>query len=102
MVDRFGEKTQKTLIEKIMFWPDLASAHYANDTLVGLEELKIEDVPKENPSNVPQIRPIENFWANLKRKVYSNNYRPKDVKCLMAKIRKELKAIETTGICKAP
>jgi hypothetical protein len=36
------------------------------------------------------------FW-----KVYSNNYRSKDVKCLMAKIRKELMSIETTGIRKA-
>jgi transposase len=87
------DKTQKTLIEKIMFWPDLASAHYANDTLVALEgKENPSNVPKENPPNVPQIRPIENFWANLKRKVYSNNYRPKDVKNLMAKIRKELKS----------
>jgi hypothetical protein len=43
----------------------------------------------------------KNFWVNLKKKVYSNNYRPKDGKCLMAKIRKELKSIETTGIRKA-
>jgi hypothetical protein len=70
--------------------------------LVRLEEPKIEDAPKEeNPRNVPQIRPIEKFWANLKRKVYSNNYRPKHVKCLMAKIRKELKSIEAKGIHKA-
>jgi hypothetical protein len=37
----------------------------------------------------------------LKRKIYSNNYRAKDVKGLMAKIRKELKSTETTGIRKA-
>jgi hypothetical protein len=37
----------------------------------------------------------------LKGKVYSNNYHLKDVKWLMAKIRKELKSIETTGIRKA-
>jgi hypothetical protein len=39
----------------------------------------------------------------MKRKVYtlqhySNNYLRRDVKCLMSKIRKELKFIETTGI----
>jgi hypothetical protein len=80
----------------------LASAHYAKDTLVRLEKLKIENVQREeNPPNVPQVWPIENFWVNLKRKVYSNNYRSKDVKCLMAKIRKESKSIETTGIHKA-
>jgi hypothetical protein len=32
---------------------------------------------------------------NLKRKVYNNNYRLKDVKSFMAKIKKELKPIET-------
>jgi hypothetical protein len=37
----------------------------------------------------------------MKKKVYSNNYRPKDVKCLIAKIKKELKSIESTGICEA-
>jgi hypothetical protein len=47
------------------------------------------------------IRAIENFWANLKRKVYSNNYPPKDVNCFMAKISKELMSIESTGLCKA-
>jgi hypothetical protein len=36
----------------------------------------------------------------LKKKVYSNNYLPKDVKCLMAKIKKDLNSIETTGIRK--
>jgi transposase len=83
-----------------VLWPVLVSAHYAKDTLVRLEELKIEYVPKEeNPPNVPQIRPIENVWVNLKRKVYSNNNRPKDVNCLMFAIRKELKSIKTTGIC---
>jgi transposase len=89
-----------SITKKIVFWSVLASAHYAKDTLVRLAELKVLHFPKEvNPPNVPQIRPIEFFLANLKRKVYSNNYRPKDVKCLMAKIRKEL--IETTGIRKA-
>jgi hypothetical protein len=36
-----------------------------------------------------------------KEGLHSKNYRPKDVKFLMAKIRKELKSIETTGIRKA-
>jgi transposase len=99
ILQKFIQKHHKNT--KIVFWPDLASADYVKNTLVQLEQLKIENVPKkENPPNVPQIRPIENVWANLKRKVYSNKYRPKDVKCLMAKIRKELESIETTGISK--
>jgi hypothetical protein len=95
-----------------VFWPDLKSAQYAKDTLTRLKELKIEYFPKEKKPNYPKLRPIENFWANLKRKVYSrgrhekcqriysNNYRPQDVKCLIAKTRKDLKSIETTGIRK--
>jgi hypothetical protein len=68
VLHRFIQKHYKN--EKIVFWPDLASAHYAKDTLVRLEELKIEYVPKEkNPPNVPQIRPIEIFWGNLQRKL---------------------------------
>jgi hypothetical protein len=60
-----------------VFWPNLAFAHYAKDILVRLEELKIEYVPKEkNTPSIPQKRPIENVWANLKRKVYSNKYPP--------------------------
>ena len=32
-------------------------------------------VPKEiNPPSCPQIRPIEQFWACLKQKVYANNW----------------------------
>jgi hypothetical protein len=48
-----------------------------------LEELKIEYNPREeNPPNVPQIQPIENFWANL------NNLSPKRCKMLDGKDRK--------------
>jgi hypothetical protein len=66
--------------------------------LARLEELTIGYVPKEeNPPNVPQIG---NLWTNLKRKINSNNYHPKDVNCLMTKVRKQLKSIETTGIGK--
>jgi len=40
-------------------------------------------IPKEkNPPNAPQLRPIQGFWANLKRRVYANNYIPKNLDCL--------------------
>jgi hypothetical protein len=45
---------------KIVFWPDLAYAHYGKDTLVRLEEQKIEYVSKkENPPNVAQIPTVD-------------------------------------------
>ena len=31
----------------------------------------------ENPSNAPQIRPIENYWGILKMKVYEGNWTAK-------------------------
>jgi hypothetical protein len=54
----------------------------------------------KNSPNVAQLRPIKNILTKLKRKIYSNNNNPKAVKGLIAKIRKELKSIET-GVRKA-
>jgi hypothetical protein len=46
----------------IVFWPDLASAHYARLTTAFLEKNNIPYIQKENnPPNVPQLRPIEDF-----------------------------------------
>jgi len=45
-----------------VFWPDLASSHYAKNSLEAMKQLKIPYVPKDcNPPNVPQLRPIEDF-----------------------------------------
>jgi hypothetical protein len=58
VIHKFIKKHYKQK-QKFMFLLDLASAHYAKDTLVRLEELKIEYVSnEENPPNIPQIRPI--------------------------------------------
>ena len=53
-----------------LFWPDLATSHYAKDCLTWMSE-NINFVPKDmNPPNVPQARPIENFWGDLSQRVY--------------------------------
>ena len=58
-----------------VFWPDLASAHYARLTLETYDSLGIKYVTREmNPPNVPQLRPIEDFWGWLKKEVYQNNW----------------------------
>lgn len=88
--------SQKHRGRKVVFWPDLASSHYAKKSLEAMESMKIPYVLKdENPPNVPQLRPIEDFWAYLKRKVYSNNFRPKTTKHLQQKIKKELANMKT-------
>lgn len=52
-----------------LFWPDLATAHYAKTTQEWLKKEGIQYVPKDmNPPNCPQLRPIETYWALVKRK----------------------------------
>ena len=82
--------------EDTVFWPDLASAHYSNRSLEEMERLSIDVVPKSaNPPNVPQLRPIENFWSNLKRKIYSNNFVAKTEEELINKTKKKFKNMHT-------
>jgi hypothetical protein len=59
------------LENNIMFWSNLASAHYSNSTLQLLEALRTPFVSKtSNPSNIPECRPVKNLWTNLKAEVH--------------------------------
>ena len=70
---KFIEKYQ--LGDKYIFWPNLASSHYAQKTSAWLNEKRIPFVPKvANPPNVPKARPIEDFWSILADKVYSGGW----------------------------
>ena len=71
-----------------VFWPDLASSHYANQVQNYLIEKNIRYVAKfDNPANVPKARPIEDFWANLKAKVYEGDWKAKNLDQLKNRIR---------------
>ena len=61
--------------DNLIFWPDLAKAHYAEVTTRYLESQNIvRFVPMgDKPPNEPQARPIENFWANLVLKEYDKS-----------------------------
>lgn len=49
----------------VIFWADLATAHYAKATLKFLAT-----VPKDaNPPNVPELRPIERYCVLVKREL---------------------------------
>lgn len=51
-----------------VFWPDLATAHYAKDTINFMKCHNIDFIEKEdNPPNCPNLRPIERYWAIMKR-----------------------------------
>ena len=74
---------------KYVFWPDKASSHYAKKTLEYLQQKKILYVPKErNSTNLTQCRPIEDFFSSLSALMYKNNWRAKDTKQLITRIRK--------------
>lgn len=54
----------------VLFWPDLATIHYSRATTEWYNRNDIDYVPKDmNPANVPQIRPIEKYWAIMKQKL---------------------------------
>lgn len=56
-----------------IFFPDLASCHYANDTLGWYKANGIGFIEKYmNPPNCPQLRPIEKYWAIMKHKLSKN------------------------------
>ena len=71
-----------------VFWPDLASAHYASNTIDCLNDHNVKFVAKnENPANLPECRPIERFWYLLKAEVYKDDWCAPNLKQLERKIR---------------
>ena len=53
-----------------MFWPNLATCHYAKPVMEWYEANDVVFVPKEaNPPNSLELRPIEKFWAIVKDKL---------------------------------
>ena len=77
-----------------IFWPDFASAHYSKETTIWLDE-NVNYVAKEiNPPNVPQARPIENFWGCLAQKVYEGDWQATSEKQLIRRIECKLKEFD--------
>ena len=100
-----------------IFWPDLASAHYSNATIAWMK-VNVNFVEKRlNPPNIPQARPIENFWGCLAQKIYEggweakteqqlirridskiNEFMLKDVEKLMRGVKAKVKSISEDGV----
>ena len=56
-----------------IFWHDLAPAHYSKLTMAWYIANNVYCVPKlMNPPNCPELRPIERFWAVVKRNLRKN------------------------------
>ncbi|MEE4247401.1 MAG: hypothetical protein V2I33_18480 [Kangiellaceae bacterium] len=71
-----------------LFWPDLASCHYAKDVVNTFNDVDINFVAKEmNPPCVPHLRPIEHFWGALRQQVYHRNWQAETLTQLENRIR---------------
>lgn len=82
---------------QFIFWPDMATAHYAGSVIQAYNELQIKYIEKSrNVPNVPQLRPIERFWRHLKREVYSGGWEASTTDELKARIRQKLRQIPST------
>ena len=77
-----------------MFWPDLALCHYAKDTIAWMEENVYYVAKCSNPSNVPQARPIKNFWDCLAQKVYEGGWQATTEKQMIDRIKSKLKEFD--------
>ncbi|CAH1102270.1 unnamed protein product [Psylliodes chrysocephalus] len=83
--------------DEIMFWPDLASCHYARQTKDCSEANNIPFVPKEgNPPNIPQTRLIED--ALLSRKVYDNGWEAENTEQIRRRIYQKIREIDVATI----
>lgn len=70
----------------VVFWPDLASCHYATSTLNWYLQNNVSVVTKDqNPPNCPEFRPIARYWAIVKRLLKKNEGTAYDNKSLLQK-----------------
>ncbi|XP_065653066.1 uncharacterized protein LOC136080378 [Hydra vulgaris] len=77
-----------------LFWPDLASSHYSKDSLNWMDQYVYYVDKESNPSNVPQARPIENFWGHLAQKVYEGDWQASTEQVLIDRIKLKLQEID--------
>ena len=77
------------------FWPDGATAHYGKQSIDAYNMNDIKYVKRqENPPNVPQLRPIELFWAHLKSRVYAKDWKALNLSHLESRIRRKIKEFD--------
>ena len=56
-------------------------------------------MPKQiNPPNVPQARPIENFWVCLTQKVYERGWETNTEQQLIRRIESKMKEFDTNFV----
>ena len=85
-----------------IFWSDKASSHYSKKAIQFLENENVHFVPKDkNPTNLPQCRPIEDFFGSLSNLVYENGWAAKNMEQLKRRIRFCLKKMDQSAVQKS-
>lgn len=70
----------------VLFWPDLATSHYSKEALNFYAANSINFVPREaNPPNCPELRPIEKYWGQVKRKLKKTKKQAANIKIFKKK-----------------
>lgn len=78
-----------------VFWPDKASSHYSKLATDFLAANGIRFVPKDtNPTNLPQCRPMEDFFGYLSGIVYRGGWRAQDTDQLQRRIRWAIRNVD--------
>jgi transposase len=85
-----------------LFWPDKASSHYARATQDFLAENNIPLVPRNvNPTNLPQCRPIEDYFGQLAQKVYEGGWSADSTEQLRRRILQIIRTMDSSSVqCK--
>ena len=77
-----------------LFWPDLASIHYSRDGISWYETNNVTFVEKKhNPPNSPELRPVERYWALLKRNIKKRSTAASDITSFKQKVNGAIKTI---------
>lgn len=90
--------SENNLQNSSIFWPDKASAHYARSVQNYLTSKQVRFVPKcANPTNVPQCRPIEIMNAEIKRRVFLDNFYPKNIEEFHSRVNQVMEDLKKDG-----
>ena len=83
----------------MFFWPDLASYHYGKKAKDFYFANNVHVVPKEaNPPNCPELRPIDRYWAHMKKKLKYTNSVARNIQDFKKKWRNQVKNIDKVHV----
>jgi hypothetical protein len=73
-----------------------------NSCLERVERLEEHRIPfvlrNDNPPNLPQARPIDNFWALLSGRVYNNGWKAQNEQQLRRRIMQKIREVDLVSV----